>query len=163
METVVSRLRQLRGWFVAWFIIQSVIGTVTAIQVIDTLRAFAFFRSSLASSPRGLEVASSLFVEAVLLALGLWIFHGLLQLRSWARLTLLVVGWISALGAMTSLLSMGSLGLVRGLLPGVDLGGLAAVGLLTNSLNLLFWGYAILTLQFDREVRAVFVSVPAAA
>jgi hypothetical protein len=60
-------------------------------------------------------------------------------------------------------MSMASLGLLRGLLPGVDLGGLAAVGLLTNSLKLLFWGYSILTLQFDREVRAVFVGVPAAA
>jgi hypothetical protein len=165
METksVTTRLRRLRGWFLVWFVVQSIIGTLTAVRVVDTLRASACLGPLMGSSPRGLDLASSVVVEAMLLGLGLWVFHGLLQRRPWARLTLLVVAWISVVGAVPSLLSMTGLGAARAWLPDMHLGGLAAIGLVTNALNLVFWGYAIRTLQSAPDVRDAFVETPAAA
>jgi hypothetical protein len=154
-----AHLYRLRGWFVAWFVVQSILGTVVAVRVVDTLRVSRVLGPYMAASPRGLDLVSSLVVEAGLLGLGLWVFHGLLRWRPWARLALLVVAWISVAGAVSSLLSMPGLGVASAWMPGVDLGGLAVIGLLTNSLNLVFWGYAIRTLQFDAEVKAGFVEV----
>jgi hypothetical protein len=161
-KLVTTRLRHLRGWFLAWFVVQSVIGTLTAVRVLDTLRASAGLGPLMGASPPGLDLASSVVVEAVLLGLGLWACHGLLQHRPWARLVLLVVAWIGLAGAVSSLLSMPGLGAARAWLPGVDFGGLAAIGLVTNALNLVFWGYTIRVLQ-SPDVRAAFIEGPAAA
>ena len=162
-ESVAARLRQLRGWFLVWFVVESIVGTAAAVGIVDGLRTSGFHGPALRASPAGLVVASSLLAEAAILALALWIFHGLLQWKHWARTVLLVVGWLTALGAVTSLLGASNLVLMRHLLPGVDLDALARVSLVTNSLKLLFWGYAILLLQFDREVRAAFPRVAAEA
>ena len=39
----------------------------------------------------------------------------------------------------------------------MGLGALTLISIVTNGLKLLFWGYVIATLQFDREVLAGFL------
>ena len=68
----------------------------------------------------------------------------------------LVAAWVSAAEAVTSFLGMGILGMVGARLPGMGLGALTLISIVTNGLKLLFWGYVIATLQFDREVLAGF-------
>lgn len=166
MDGVIARLRMLRGWFVFWFVIQSTIGTGVALQVIGKLQESPYYRSALRDAGPG-AVASSVLVTTCLLLIGLWVFHEVIRLKNWARLVLLVVGWLSVLSALSSFMSVFSLPalacLLPELLPGVDASNLALSSAVTNSLSLVLWGYVILTLQFERQVRDAFHQRAAAA
>ena len=167
MDKVNTRLRRLRVWFVAWYAAQAVVGTWVAAWVIEGMRDTRAFRDALRVADPGMVTASSLVATLAILAALLGVFHALLRLRPWARLVLLVLGWLSVLGSLSSLVSAGSLPeLARwapGLLRGLDLGGLAPVSVLTNLLTLVLWGYVIAVLQFDRDVRDAFPEGASAA
>lgn len=167
MDVIIARLRLLRGWFVVGFVVQSLVGTWAALRVIGWMQDAPFYGPALRAATPGLVTSSSLLATAGLLVLALWLFHELLRLRNWARLVLLVLGWLSVLGALSSLLSASSLPDLARWLPGpssgADLAGLARVSVATNGLSLLLWGFVIAVLQFDRGVRDAFTPSPAGA
>ena len=103
----------------------------------------------------GLLVALALFV------LALWIFAQLLQRKCWARIVLLVVGWLSVLSSLSGILwsSHASAIIDRfgGVVPGIDWHGVAQAGLAENTLGLLFWGWLIYVLQIDPDVKKEFL------
>ncbi len=164
MEKVIARLRRLRGWFVAGYVMQAAVGTWVAIRVLEDMRCTLAFREALRAADAGLVAASGLAGTLGILALLLWVFRALLRLREWARLVLLVLGWLSVAGAASSLVGTSSLSGLAHWAPdlacGLDLRGLASVSVVTNLLSLVLWGYVIGVLQFDHDVRDAF---PAAA
>jgi hypothetical protein len=107
----------------------------------------------------------------VLVLILAWLVFGqLLQRRNWARLLLLVLGWLAVLSAVFSLLTASQLtemsGWLARLVPGIDLDWerLLRFDRIQKVFELLFWGYLIAVLQFDRAVRAEFQpSAPAGA
>jgi hypothetical protein len=166
MELIELKLRRLRGWFVAWFVTEGFIGIVASIGILESLGRLGLPGLNGETDGAGLGVTLSLVILAVLLALALWVFEALLVLRNWARVVLLAVAWISAVGAVTSFLGVGMLGMVSARFRGLNLEFLTLVSIFTNGLKLLFWGYVVATLQFDREVverfhRSCFGRTPA--
>ena len=161
MDSVQRALVRVRGWVVAAFVVQSVIGTAIAFEVIDIMRRTPAFGGALGSH----EAAGTLMwtVAALLgvLVLLLWLFDRLINRQAWARLVLLVVGWISAVSAAISVVSAPMSGVVvERFLPAAvrgDVASLAGVSLLTNLVALVSWGYLIWTLQFRDDVRAAFL------
>lgn len=166
MESVLARLRRLRTWFVVGFVVQAILGTAVAIRVTEGLRE-AHLYGSRPHGPGGSVVISSALVASGLLLLALWLFHEVIRLKNWARLVLLVLGWLSVLSAAGSLMSLITLPAVAVMLrqwvPGLDLMGLAPWSAVTNGLALGLWGYVLRVLQFERPVREAFQGQKTAA
>lgn len=163
METTASaraQLGRLRGVFLVWFLAQCVLGNWTAVRAIQQLRGSARFAGELESVTPAYVLGVSLVSEALVLALALLVFWRLLCLDDWARILLLVFGWLGALSAALSLLSAAGPELLEpwleAVLPGLDWRELSRLGLLSNGLALGFWSYLVLTLQFQPAVRAAF-------
>ncbi len=162
MDKVIARLRWLRAWFVGWYVVEAVVGIWVAAWVIEGLRSTSALRVPLRAAHPAMVATSGLLATFAILAVVLWVFHALLRLRAWARLVLLIAGWISVLGAVSGLASTGSLAELAYWVPGwpqgLDLGGLASVGVVTNVVKLLVWGYVIAVLQLDHRVRDAFLA-----
>lgn len=162
MPSVEAKLGRLRNWFVAYFVVAAALANVVTIRVLDTMRG-ALGPGCGAGMGLSGSMALAILVELGVLALFLWFFHALLRLRDWARVVLLVFGWLGVASAALSLVSAGCLGMARRWAPGCDVGGLAPLSLVSNLLNLFVWAYVIRVLQFDAEVKAAFTGPPAAA
>jgi hypothetical protein len=152
------KLQRLRGIFVVYYILKSIAGAVVAFHI---LRPVAGFHGLRGWSPGGLAVFS-LTVMAAVLAIALFVFARLLELRNWARVLLLVIGWLAVIGAFFGLL-MAAPGLemsswLRRLLPGLNLDWQQVIQFdrVQKVFELIFWGYLIAVLQFDGEVRKEF-------
>ena len=161
MEAVVRRLRLLRGWFLALYVVQSFLAIVISIEVIGSLRrAGGVAGAELARVSDADVLGWTLCALVGLLALVLWLFREVLRLRPWARLVLLVVAWVSAVSAAISVVAAPSAGTVAPWVAryadGLDVASLAPLSVLANALSLVLWGYVIWTLQFREDVRAAF-------
>jgi len=108
-----------------------------------------------------------LLVSVILFALGLWLFGRLPQRKNWARVALLIVAWLTVMDAISTWLftsgNEGFLPWIASLAPGLDWHRAFLVDRIKDLLGLVFWGYAIYTLQVDREVKREFQAVPPAA
>ena len=161
MDPVRTKLRRLRNWFTAWFVVEAVAGTAAAAYVLEGMRYLPWPRHMGAASTVEFTVGAGILVSAVLLFLALLVFDALLDFSPWARLVLLVLGWLTVGSALLNLLLFRSSSALLGSLAGF--GGapgsaLTAASLLSDAVNLLFWVWVIHTLQFDREVRDVFLA-----
>jgi len=156
------KLYRLRGIFVAYYVLKSLVGVVVAFSV---LRPFAVEHDgALRGWTPGSLAFFSLMVTAGVLALALLVFAQLLRRRNWARVLLLVLGWLAVVSAffgllMSSQFSDPSSWLGR-VVAGLDLDWekLLAYDRVQKIFELLFWGYLISVLQFDPEVRKEFCS-----
>ncbi len=162
MTSPSSKLYRLRGIFVAYYVLKSLVGAVVAWSV---------FRSLVEGQLQGLHgwtpgslAFFSLLVTAGVLALALLVFAQLLRRRNWARVLLLVLGWLAVLSALFTLLAGPQLSEMGGwlsrLVPGIELDWekLMEFDRVQKVFELLFWGYLISVLQFDPEVRKEFCS-----
>ncbi len=153
-------LYRLRGIFVAYYVLKSLAGAVIAFSV---LRPFAVGHCGLRGWTRGSLALFSLLVTAAVLALALLVFAQLLQRRNWARVLLLVLGWLAVVSAVSGLLLMASspdmISWLRRLVPdmNMDWEKLLRYDRVQKIFELLFWGYLIAVLQFDGEVRKEFL------
>jgi hypothetical protein len=99
----------------------------------------------------------AIFSNGVMLLLGLVLFHFLLEKRNWARIILLIVGWVNVVDAVSGLLfhdvASRFLSYFR---VGIDWDRILYLDRVTDILGLFFWGYLILLLQFSENVRREF-------
>ena len=148
-------LYRLRGIFVVYFVLKSIAGAVVAFSV---MKPYAVLRGG---SPASLAVFS-LVMAGMILLLAWLIFGQLLQRKNWARVLLLVVGWLTVLSAVFSLLALspgsGLSSWVARLVPEMELdwGKLMRYDRAQKIFELLFWGYLISVLQFNNSVRDWF-------
>jgi hypothetical protein len=147
MGHVESRLRRLTHVFIAWFVVQSILGTWVALRVLEDLRETSLADALESASP-DLVVGSAVLAAIALLALGIWLFHCVTRLRPTARIVLLALAWISAVSALVGLL------IAPARAPGSAVP--SVVGILANVLSLAFWAWTIRVLQFDAQVRNAF-------
>jgi hypothetical protein len=95
--------------------------------------------------------------NGVLLLLGLVLFHFLLLKRNWARIMLLIIGWINVIDAVSGLLfHTQAARFLSYFKVGVDWEGILYLDRVTDILGLIYWGYLILVLQFSERVRREF-------
>jgi hypothetical protein len=160
MDAVKTRLRRLRIWFVAWFVIQAAAGTAVAAFVLDGLRDLPWPRFAGAGTSAEVAVGAGILVSALLLLLALLVFDALIDCCAWARFVLLVVGWLTVGSAFVNLLLLPSSSALLESLTGIS-GGygltLTGVSVVTKAGDLVFWVWVIHTLQFDRAVRDAFL------
>lgn len=153
-------LYRLRGWFVIYYVLKSVVGAAVAMIVLKPENLGRLGRVGAQDFSGTSLLVFSLLVAAVILAVALIIFAQLLLRRNWARVLLLVLGWLTVIGAVFSLLAstqtvnMGSW--MSRLVPEMDWEKLMNFDRLQKVFELLFWGYLIAVLQFDDEVKKEF-------
>lgn len=154
------KLNRLRGVFVAYYVLKSAAGAALAWSLFRPLAAEGF-RGLRGWTPGSLAVFS-LLLAALILALAWLVFGQLLLRRNWARVLLLVIGWLTVLNALFALLTSAQLTEISAwlarLVPGIDLDWrkLLQYDRIQKGFELLFWGWLISVLQFDAAVRAEF-------
>lgn len=158
MDSVHIALRRLLTGFVVWFVLQTVLGAAVAVQVIEGLKQHPLLSDVLRSVTPDFTIGSGVIGSLVLLALAIPVFAALKDLRNWARCLLLVVGWITVVGAVASLLGAGAVGslvrqsrAVRTDWLVVEMG-----NVVTKAIDLAFWSWLIYTLQGNPHVREAF-------
>lgn len=161
MDSVDRALVRVRGGIIAAFVVQSVVGTAIAIDVIEVMKRTGTYGHALASHDPAVTIAWTVAALLAVLLLLLWLFDQLRRRQAWARTVLLVLGWISAVSAAVGVASSPLSGVViERFVPHAARGALASVAvvsLLTNAIALASWGYLIWTLQFREDVRAAFL------
>jgi hypothetical protein len=144
-----------------WFVAQSILGIALAVVVIEGLRQYPFLRDALGGVSPDLTVASGVLGTGIVLLLALLVFASLLELRPWARLVLLIVGWLTVVSAAFGLLTTPAA--LAWFAPdaartGLDATLLGAVNVLTKAMDVAYWGWVIAVLQFNRAVCAAFAA-----
>jgi hypothetical protein len=158
------KLFRLRGIFIVYFLAKSLVGTAVAWSVLrladpGVWRAHANFHELRPGS----VVLIALTGIVLVLALAWLIFGQLLQRKNWARVLLLVIGWLTVISAVFTLLAspriaeLGSwLSRLAPVTAGMDWQKLLQYDRIQKVLELFFWGYLIWVLQFDQAVRDEF-------
>ena len=161
MNSITSRLKQLRTLFIIYFIVLLAVdfGLGWGLMRGD----WPSFGYGLGHLSRGSMLTLILFFSGILFVVGLWLFQNLRQLKNWARVTLLVVGWLNVIDVVSSLLfasGQGFLPWLERLVPGLDWQRVLLVDRVKDLLGLLFWGYLIYVLQLTPEVKREFLEPP---
>jgi branched-subunit amino acid ABC-type transport system permease component len=161
MSSPSIKLYRLRGIFVVYFVLKSLAGAVVASIV---LRQGNWGRVGKWEFPPGAVLTFSLMATAVILAVAWLVFCQLLQRKNWARVLLLVIGWLTVISAVFSLLAssqVAELGSwISQWIPEMEWEKLLRFDRVQKVFELLFWGYLISVLQFDNSVRDEFFSQP---
>lgn len=160
MDAVGAVLRRLRGWFTVWFIGEAVVGTATAAYVVDGMRRHTLLRYATGGLNADATIAAGILGSVMVFLLAWAVLEALIDLHAWARVVLLVFGWITVVSAILNLLMLpGSSALLEPVVEvtGGDWPTLAAASVLTKTLDVAFWSWAIYTLQLDPAVRGAFL------
>ncbi len=162
MSQIDSKLSQLRGLFIIYFAVQLIVDFVLgwnlAREELGRGRGYGLGRLHLS---RGAFLTLVLIVASFLFALGLWLFGQLLRRKNWARVVLLIIGWLAVADALLSFLltsrAMGFMPWMHSLEPGLDWHRVVLIDRTKDFLGLIFWGYLIYVLQIHPEVKRVFL------
>jgi hypothetical protein len=155
---------RLRGLFIFYFVLKSVIGAVVAAIVLKPVPYGSLGRFGWRNFSTGSLLFFSLMVAAVIMVIALLIFGQLLLRKNWARLLLLVIAWLTVISAVFSLLASARISdmgpWISHLVPEMDWEKLMSFDRFQKIFELLFWGYLISVLQFDNEVKKGFFPQP---
>jgi len=160
MDAVQTALRRIRNWFLVWFIAEAVVGTVVAAWVLDGLGRWPFLRHALGGVGAAGTVLAGFGVSLVLLLLAMAVLDALQRLQPWARIVMLVIGWITVVSAALNLLMLpASAELLESVVEftGGDWPALVAASALTKLADLVFWSWVICVLQMNAAVREAFL------
>ena len=162
MNAVHARLRRLRDWFVVWFVAEAAVGTVVAAYVLDGMGHHSLWRDVTGGSGAAGTILAGIVVSLVLLLLAWVVLEALLDFQPWARMVMLVIGWITVAAAALNLLTLpASAALLATVveLMGGDWSMLVAATALAKLADLAFWSWVIYVLQVNPAVRHAFIGV----
>jgi len=95
--------------------------------------------------------------NVILFLIGLLFFYFLLDKRSWARIVLLIIGWLAVIDFLSGLLSSSaSVEILNRIDPTVNWNTIIQIDRVTDFVSLLLWGYTIFILQFNADVKKIF-------
>jgi len=147
-----EKLYRLRSFFIIYFIVKIIIDIVFSRDVTLSVG------NHIDISPMTFYVIV-IFINIILFLIGLLLFYFLLEKRNWARIVLLIFGWLAILDFISSIFLSPRLGDLF-----VNLGGitnwdkLIVIDRITDFINVVFWGYAVYILQFNSDVKRIFFS-----
>ena len=167
MDAVHALLRRLRDWFLVWFVVEAAVGTAAAAYVLDAMGRHSLLRYATGGVGAAGTVLAGIVASLILLLLAWAVLEALLDLQPWARIVMLVIGWITVASAALSLLLLpASAELLESVveLTGGDWPVLMAADLLTKLADLAYWGWVVYVLQTNAAIREAFLcpaSLPA--
>ncbi len=159
MDTVHATLTHIRNWFMVWFVAEAAMGTAAAAYVLDGLGRQPLLRHALGGVGAAGTVFAGIIVSLVLLLLAIAVLDALQRLQPWARMVMLVVGWITVVSTALNLLMLpASAELLESVveITGGDWPALMAVNLLTKLADLAYWGWVVYVLQTNTAIREAF-------
>lgn len=151
------KLSCLRGVFFGYFLTKTLIGAIFAWSILQPV-----FRGSYGwrGQTAGAIIVMSVIALALILALAWLVFDQLLQRKNWARIVLLIVGWVTVTSALFGLMfsnQMTSLGpWIDRFIPNIDWQKVIHFDRVQKIFEFAFWSYLIAALQFDHPVRDEF-------
>jgi hypothetical protein len=160
MDAVQTTLRLIRDWFLVWFVAEAAVGTAAAAYVLDGMGRHSLLRYATGGVGAPGTILAGIVVSLVLLLLAWAVLEALLDLQPWARMVMLVIGWITVASAAINLLTLpASVALVEPVaeLMGGDWSVMIAASALTKLADLAFWSWVIYTLQVNPSVRKAFL------
>jgi len=85
-------------------------------------------------------------------------FYFLLDKRYWARIVLLIIGWLAVIDFFSSMLSStAGIELLNRIDPSTNWDAIIQIDRVTDFVGLLFWGYTIFILLFNTDVKKLFL------
>jgi len=159
MDAVQVLLQRLRNWFLVWFVAEAIMGTAAAVYVLEGMGWHSLLRHVAVGFSAEGTILAAVVVSLILLLLALTVFRALLDFRPWARMVMLIVGWITVVSAALDLLTLpGTRSILNPIvmLTGDEWLALVAVSVLTKAADLGFWARAIYVLQMNTAVREAF-------
>jgi hypothetical protein len=160
MDAVHALLRRLRDWFLIWFVVEAAVGTAAAAYVLDGMGRHSVLRYATGGVGAPGTVLAGIVASLILLLLAWAVLEALLDLQPWARMVMLVIGWITVASAALNLLTLpGSMALIEPIVEvtGGDWTVLVAASALTKLADLAFWSWVICVLQLSPGVREAFL------
>jgi uncharacterized membrane protein len=155
------KIHQLRGFFVVYTLVRLGVETILGWGVTrDMSVKGTYYEFTRWLTSPGILLIMIILITAFILVIVLWLFSNLLQKKNWARILLLVIGWLTVVDAISGLLftARGSnfIPWVTELVPGLDWQRIMFIDRIKDILGLLFWGYLIVVLQFDPKIKGEF-------
>ncbi len=146
-----SRLVYLRTLFSIYILAKTIIEIVLGARIcLESLEAGGMsWLLRLFGSPLALPILT-IVGNGILLLLGLALFHFLLQKQNWARITLLIIGWINVIDAVSGFFFRDAAShFLSYFRVGIDWDQILYLDRVTDTLGLIYWGYLIIVLQFN--------------
>ena len=160
MDAVHARLRRLRTWFLVWFVLEAAAGTAVAAYVLDGMGHHSLLRYATGGVSAAGTIVSGIVVSLVLYLFAAIVLQALEARQPWARMVMLVVGWLTIGSAVLGLLMLPGAAEVFGpviALSGADWPALMAANLLTKLGDLAYWGWVVYVLQTNAAIREAFL------
>ena len=147
-----EKLYRLRSFFIIYFIVKIIIDIVFSRDVTLSVG------NHIDISPMTFYVIV-IFINIILFLIGLLLFYFLLEKRNWARIVLLIVGWLAILDFVSSIFLSSRLGDLFVNLEGItNWDKLIVIDRVTDFISVIFWGYAIYILQFNSDMKKIFLT-----
>lgn len=153
-----NRLVHVRALFIIYILAKTIIEIVLGARIfLDSVETGGMsWPTRLLGSDFALPILT-IASNGILLLLGLALFHFLIEKRKWARIILLIVGWITVVDALSGFLfhdvTSRMLSYFR---LGIDWDQILYLDRVTDTLGLIYWGYVIIMLQFNGKVKREF-------
>lgn len=147
-----KKLYHLRLYFIIYFLIKIIVDITLGSRLTGDTAGYLHL------SP-AVFYTITIIINLILFLCGLLFFHFLLEKRNWARVVLLIIGWLAVADFISSLfVSSNFRELVTHIDKLVDWDNLMFIDRITDFIGLIYWGYAIFILQFNNEVKNLFLS-----
>jgi hypothetical protein len=147
-----KKLLRLRLFFIIYFTIKIIVDIVDGCQVAS--ESFGFLNMS----PTNVYIYS-IGINLLFFALGLLLFHLLLKGRNCARVVLIIIGWLAVLDFIFGLLLSSKVGeFLASIYPLENWNTLILIDRIADLLSFIFWSYAIYILEFNGEIKRMFLS-----
>jgi hypothetical protein len=154
-----KKLSQIRLFFIIYFLLKFILDILGWGMNSDVLNNTQIYGISNPDLLRITVYIIVFIVDALLFAIGLWLIHQLLQRKSWARIVLLVIGWLAMIdGFFSTVLSNRVGAYLSYFIDASHWSRIQYLDRLTDILGFIFWGYLIYLLQFDNQTKNLFQS-----
>lgn len=154
-----KRLHQLRLYFILYIVIRILIDVFYGKEIIiNTFRSFTPFSISQYISSPGIFYVIIFFTYVFTFIIGLILFHYLIEKKSWARILLLITGWLAVIDAVSGVLVQHQIsGILNYIDKEINWKQIFFLDRVTDFLGLIFWGSLIYILQFNRNIKQIFI------
>ena len=157
-----NRLIHLRTLFIIYMLAKTVVELVLGSKIcLDSVDAGGMSWLIHILGSRLALPFLTIFGNGILLLLGLALFTFLIRKQNWARIVLLIVGWINVIDAVSGMLFYSQASRFLSYFNvGIDWDQLIYMDRVTDILGLIYWGYVIIVLQFNDKVKQEFCAPP---
>ena len=147
-----KKLDLLRLYFIIYFIAKIIVDIVLGSHITNHTASYLKISQTVIYT-------FTILINFILFLIGLLVFYFLLKKRNWARIVLLIIGWLAVLDFISSLFLSSKIGeLLTHIDRLADWDSLILIDRITDIISLIYWGFAIYILQFNNEVKDLFLS-----